>query len=83
MKKKYYPQIYNQTGKFLKEPETETIMDKQLHAVVDRSHRLVHHKDGHTLLFTRKKDGISWLMNQKDIPDDWRLMRVDACIMTI
>ena len=63
------------------EPEPRVVTSKKMYCLVDRKHKLVYHKDGHILLFSRRKDADEWLIDQ-DTPKDWRVMIYDVHITT-
>lgn len=61
-----------------KDPEIQTILDKKLYMVVNRHHRPIYHKDGHLMLFSRKKDAERWL--EKNQTEDWRIEKLNIYI---
>lgn len=81
--KRYNQQVY-QTGRYKKEPEPRILTEREQWAIVDRKHKLVFHRDGHNLLFSRKKDADAWMIKHRlDIPEDWRILKVETSITTV
>ena len=62
--------------------EIETILNRRLFTIVNNKHRLVTHKDGHLLLFHRKKDAQRWLLNN-DINDTWRVEKLEILVTKV
>lgn len=46
-----------------KKPLVETITSKKFWVMLNNKGRLVYHKDGHILIFSRKRDADSYLMD--------------------
>jgi hypothetical protein len=70
-----------------KPSEIELILDKNLWVIVNNKHRPIYHKDGHLLIFPRKKDAESWLdtalekvNNTGDSIWTWRIIKLSILI---
>lgn len=75
--KRHSYMIYNK----LKEPGIITLLEKKMFVIVDHNHKPVYHRDGHLLIFSRARDGRSWLFNNKTQGSkEWRLLKLPISI---
>jgi len=74
MQRQVYP-----SGKY--DPKPRVVTSKKMYALVDHNHKLVYHRDGHILLFSRRKDANEWLV-EKETPMKWRVEILDVHITT-
>jgi len=71
--KRHSYMIYNK----LKEPVVVTLLQKKMFVIVDHNHKPIYHRDGHLLIFSRARDGRSWLFNNKTQGSkEWRLLKL-------
>lgn len=76
--KRHSYQVYKQD---LKDPIAVTLTTKKMFTIVDSSHKLVHHRDGHLLIFTKARDAKSWLFRNIKEDKGWRILKTEVIIM--
>ena len=63
-----------------KEPKPTQILNRRMFAIVNRRHRPVYHKDGHLLIFSRKRDAMTWL-ETNHVNLEWRTVPLEISII--
>ena len=56
------------------------ITNRRAYVIVDNKRKPVFHKSGHIILFYSKKKALDYLENNPEIPESWRVLRVQLKI---
>ena len=72
--------IYSEKNK---KPELDQILDRRMYVIVNRLSKPMCHRDGHLLIFYKKKEAMRWLEENKNEDEKWRVRALRTSLMTV